>query len=296
MRMRTMSLFEQGISSGEVSLGDLLEGAKVSAPAPETDIPQFAELICRGGWPRSLSWRLQKAMSYVRDYVDEVRRTDISNVNDISHNPNAVLRLMQSLARSTATQVSIATLARDVGSDLDPVKAQTLSEYLDALQRLFVVENQEPFSPHLRSRARLRKAPKRHFTDPSIAIAALRTSPDAIRRDPQFLGQLFESLAVRDLSVYATHNDADVFHYRDNTGLEVDTIIQTVAGQWLPIEIKLGGGESIDQAAKNLLLLQDRVDIERIGPPAKLVVMTATGYAVERPDGVSIVPIGCLGP
>jgi len=296
MRMRTMSLFEQGISSGEVSLGDLLEGAKVSAPAPETDIPQLAELICRGGWPRSLSWHLQKAMSYVRDYVDEVRRTDISNVNDISHNPNAVLRLMQSLARSTATQVSIATLARDVGSDLDPVKAQTLSEYLDALQRLFVVENQEPFSPHLRSRARLRKAPKRHFTDPSIAIAALRTSPDAIRRDPQFLGQLFESLAVRDLSVYATHNDADVFHYRDNTGLEVDTIIQTVAGQWLPIEIKLGGGESIDQAAKNLLLLQDRVDIERIGPPAKLVVMTATGYAVERPDGVSIVPIGCLGP
>ena len=296
MRMRTMSLFEQNVSSGEVSLKGLLEGARVSAPAPAIDIPQLVELICRGGWPRSQRWRSGRATSYVCDYVDEVRRTDIANVNGTRHDPNAVLRLMQSIARNIATQVSIATLARDVAGDLGPVKEQTIHEYLRALDRLFVVENQAPFAPHLRSRARLRKAPKRHFADPSIAVAALRTSLDTIRRDPEFLGQLFESMVVRDLRVYAAGNDAEVYHYRDNTGLEVDAIIQTAAGQWLPIEVKLGGGEFIDQAAKNLLRLRDRVDIERIGSPSKLIVMTATGHAVERPDGVSIVPISCLGP
>ncbi|MCY4198532.1 MAG: DUF4143 domain-containing protein [Gammaproteobacteria bacterium] len=205
---------------------------------------------------------------------------------------------METHSRSRATSQRRCPLLRlrDVGGDLDPVRAQTLSEYLRALERLFVIENQAPFAPHLRSRTRLRRAAKRHFTDPSIAVAALRTSPDAIRRDPQFLGLLFESLVVRDLRIYASRNDAEVYHYRDNTGLEVDAIVQTAAGQWLPIKVKLGGGEAIDQAAKSLLRLRDRMDVERTSAPAKLIVMTANGYAVERHDSVSIVPIGCLGP
>ena len=303
LRMRTMSLFEQGGSSGEISLRDLLTSARVSAPAPAMDMPGLVEIICRGGWPRSHRWRFERAIAYVRDYVDQVRRTDIGRGNGSRHNPNAVLRLMRSLARSTATQVSVATLARDVGGGeegmemgVGSIKAQTLSEYLRALERIFVIENQEPFAPHLRSRARLRRAPKRHFVDPSIAVAVLRAAPDAIRRDPQFLGQLFESLVVRDLRIYAAHNDAEVYHYRDNTDLEIDAIVQTVSGRWMPIEVKLGGGESVDQAARNLLKFRQRIDTDRAGAPAKLVVITASGYAAERPDGVSIVPIGCLGP
>ena len=296
MRMRTMSLFEQGHASGEVSVGELFAGLKVSGPESGLDIPDIVEIICRGGWPRTIDWNFARATSYVRDYVDEVRRTNIPQATGTRHDPNKVFRLMQSLARNLATKASLTTLAKDVSIDASPVTESTVGEYLDALERLFVVENQEPFAPHLRSRARLRTAPKRHFTDPSIAVAALRAAPEGIRRDPEYLGLLFESLVVRDLRIYAGVHDAEVRHYRDNTGLEVDAVIQTLSGQWMPLEVKLGGTRRIDEAAKSLLKLRDRVDIKRMGAPSKLVVVTATGYAYERPDGVSVVPIGLLGP
>ncbi len=159
-----------------------------------------------------------------------------------------------------------------------------------------MVENARPFALHLRSRAKLRKAPKRHFVDPSLALAALRTGPQRVRRDLEYLDLLFESLVVRDLRIYAASHDAEVTHYRENTGLEVDAVVETVAGAWLPVEIKLGGEEGIEDAATSLLRLKDRVDLKRMGAPSKLLVVTAKGYAYERPDGVTVAPVGALGP
>ena len=296
MRMRTLSLFEQKISSGVVSTGELLAGNPISAPDCALDIPKLAEIICRGGWPKTTDMSLPQATRYVRDYLEEVRRADIPSATGVRHDPNKLLRLMQSLARNTATPVTLSTLSKDVSADAERVKEQTIGEYLGALERLFVIENQEPFAPHIRSRTRLRKASKRHFCDPSIATSVLRASPNKIRRDFKFLGLLFESLVVRDLRIYASHHDAEVRYYRDETNLEIDAIIETFVGDWMPVEIKLGGGRAIDAGAKNLLKLLNRVDTERMGAPAKLVVVTATGYAYERDDGVSVVPIGLLGP
>ena len=296
MRMRPMSLFEQQHATGEASLRALLAGTGTSAPDPGTDLGHVIDLLCRGGWPGTLDDDTNRALRFVRGYVDEVRRVDIERTTDIRHDPTRLLRLMQSLARNVATEVTLATLAKDVGGADDPLQERTISSYLDALRRLFVVEDQPPFAPHLRSRSRLRKAPKRHFCDPSVAVAALRIGPERLRGNLDYLGLLFESLVVRDLRIYATANDADVYHYRDNTGLEIDAVVQTVAGAWLPVEVKLGGEEQIDAAAANLLKLKDRVDTDRMGDPPNLLVVTATGYAYRRPDGVTVAPIGALGP
>ena len=296
MRLRTMSLFEQGQSSGEASLADLLANQRIAAHDPGLILSDIVEAICRGGWPATLRARSDHAMRYVRNYVDEVRRTDIERASGVHHDPNRVLRLMQSLARNVATDVNVATLARDVSDADRAVQDRTVATYLDALERLFVVENQPAFSPHLRSRSRLRKAPKRHFCDPSVAVAALRTGPNRVMSDLSFLGLLFESLVVRDLRIYAATQDAEVRHYRDNTGLEVDAVVETAAGQWMPVEVKLGGDALVEAAAASLLKLKDRVDVTRMGEPAKLLVVTATGYGYERRDGVTVVPIAALGP
>ena len=297
LRMRTLSLFEQGHASGDVSLGALLSGAPEAAADPGLTIPDIVELICRGGWPGTLDNSLDQAMRFVRDYIDELRRTDVERTVGVRHNPNRVLRLMQSLARNTATEVRLTTLAKDVAGSGEIVQERTISDYMDALRRLFVIEELPPFLPHLRSRARLRQAAKQHFSDPSIAVAATRANPQQLRSDFNYLGLLFESLVVRDLRVHAAIHDAELSHYRDNTGLEVDAIIQTAAGVWLPVEVKLGSTAAIiDEAAASLLKFKDRVDASRMGEPPSLLVVTATGYAYRRPDGVTVAPIGALGP
>ena len=204
---------------------------------------------------------------------------------------------MQSLARNTATEVKLATLAKDVSGAGENVQARTVARYMEALRRLFVIEELPSFSPHLRSKSRLRQSHRQHFTDPSIAVAAIRSNPTQLCADLEYLGFLFESLVVRDLRTYAMSQDAELSHYRDNTGLEVDAVIQTAAGVWMPVEVKLGNSPSIiDAAAATLLKLKDRVDTARMGEPANLLVVTATGYAYRRPDGVSVAPIGALGP
>ena len=297
LRMRTMSLFEQNRSNGKVSLEDLLSGAPISATEPELTVADVVELLCRGGWPGMIDDRLSHAVGFVRDYVDELCRTDVGSVEGVRHDPAKVLRLMRSLARNTATEVKLTTLANDVSGTGENVQARTVANYMEALRRVFVIEELPPFSPHLRSKSRLRQAPKQHFTDPSVAIAAIRSNPQQLRADYEFLGFLFESLVVRDLRIYAAPRDAELSHYRDNTGLEIDTIIQTVAGAWLPVEVKLGSSERIiDAAAANLLKFKSRVDTAKMGEPANLLVVTATGYAYRRPDGVSVAPIGALGP
>ena len=298
LRMRTMSLFEQGRANGTVSLGGLLSGhEQPSAQDPGLALVDIVEAICRGGWPGTLGDDLPQAMRFVRDYVDEIRRTDIERTVHVRHDPNRVLRLLQSLARNTATTVTLATLAADVAGRNGAMQPRTIGDYLDALRRLFVVEELPPFAAHLRSRARLRQADKQHFSDPSIAIAALRSSPERLLADLAFLGFLFESLVVRDLRTYAAVHDAGLRHYRDSNGLEVDIVVESAAGVWLPVEVKLGATPAIiDEAAANLLRFRDTVDSARMGEAPNLLVVTGRGYTYRRLDGVTVAPVGALGP
>lgn len=297
LRMRPMSLFELGASDGQVSLGGMLESTRAAAAsAPDIGVPELAELVCRGGWPGLLDAGLDRAMRFSSDYLDEVRRTDVQRLAGGRRDPLRLLRFIRSLARNAAAGASLRTLAADAGGDRGPLHIETASSYLDALERLFVVEELPSYWTHLRSRSRLRKSPKRYFADPSLAAAALRAGPDRLLADLEMFGFLFESLVIRDLRVYAQANDAEVYHYRDNTGLEVDAVIETASGSWMAAEIKLGGRGAVDAAAASLLKLRDRVDISRAGAPAKLAVITGTGYGYERPDGVAVAPVTALGP
>ena len=297
LRMRPMSLFETGQATGAVSVRALLDGAPPRGPAGRHSIRRVAEWIAAGGWPGHLDRRLTPAQARQanRDYLDEIRRVDVPRVDGANRDPEKIGRLLRSLARNVATQARAATLAADAGDADDALKPHTAQAYLSALARLMIVEDQPAWTPHLRSRAVLRNAPKRHFVDPSLAVAALRATPDRLLRDLNLLGMLFESLVVRDLRIYAQANDAEVLQYRDNTGLEVDAVLQAADGRWAAFEIKLGAGR-VDEGARNLLKFAARVDQAVCGAPSALAVIVAAGYGYQRPDGVGVVPITALGP
>ncbi len=295
LRMRPMSLYESGHSTGDVSVRSLLQGTPPRAPDPGTTIEMLVERIAVGGWPAFVDQPVEKGLTAVRAYVDEIRRTDIQRIEGVAHDPERVLRLMRSLARNVATMVSISTLAEDVGGPEEALARNTVISYYDALTRLMVIEDQPAWAPHLRSRSRIRTAPRRHFVDPSLVVGTLRATPERLLSDLNYLGFLFESLVVRDLRVYAQTSDARVLHYKDNTDLEVDAIIETADGRWAAFEVKLGTG-AIDGAAASLLKFAERIDTEKCGRPKMLGVIVGTGFAYMRPDGVAVVPIGTLGP
>ena len=296
LRMRPMSLAESGVGSGEISLKALLEGSPAEAPESPVGIDDLAEEIARGGWPGFRGRSLKAGMDGVRDYLGEVARTDIRQVDGVRRDPGRVERLLRSLARNVATTASVSTLARDSTIDEEErMRDQTVTEYLSSLERLFVVENQPPWETHLRSRSLLRQAPKRHFVDPSLAVAAMGADPEALLRDLNLLGFLFESLAVRDLRIYAQTVRGVVKHYRDSSGLEVDAIVESSDG-WAAIEIKLGGPAAIDEAAASLLKFAATVDTAKSGEPRFLAVVVGTGYGYVRADGVQVVPLVHLGP
>jgi uncharacterized protein len=295
LRMRPMSLFETGRSSGCVSLTDLLEGNVGSSADPGLTVADLAEEIAVGGWPGLRERSVPDRVLAVRDYLEEVARVDVGRVDATQRDPNRVARLLASFARNVATHAATTTLARDAGGADGPLKDDTAREYLAALERLMVVEDQPAWAPHLRSRHRLRTAPKRHFVDPSLAVAALRATPDRLLGDLELLGFLFESLVVRDLRVYAQAADAQVSQYRDSSGLEVDAIVEAGDGRWMAFEVKLGHGH-IDAAAASLTRFAARVDTARCGSPALLGVIVATGYGYRREDGVAVIPVGALGP
>ena len=296
LAMRPMSLFESGHSAGTMSLGAMLRSEPVPAHHGGTTITDLVELVCRGGWPGMIGAPVNDAQRFVRDYVEEIRRADLRRVDGVRRDPVLVRRVLQSLARNVATEAAVSVIATDAGGSSGPLHPETVQSYLNALERVFVIEDQPAWSAHLRSRSRLRKSPKRHFVDPSLAVAALRSGPARLRSDLESFGLLFESLAVRDLRVYSQAHDAEVYHYRDNTGLEVDAIVETAAGAWMGVEIKLGGEGPVEEGARNLLKLRDRVDPERTGPPAALVVVTGVGHGYTRPDGVVLAPLTALGP
>lgn len=296
LRLRPMSLFESGLSDGSISLAELLAGRPVSSPERSTGLRSIVEAIVRGGWPALQEMPLPAAATAIGDYLEDVCRTDISRVDGVRRDPARVRRLLHSLARNVATHAAMTTLASDVGgSGGEPLKKHTVAEYLAALERLFVIEDQPAWEPHLRSRSVLRRTPRRHFVDPSLAVAALAAGPDALLGDLRLLGFLFESLVVRDLRVYAQASRGRVSQYRDNKGLEVDAIVE-VDGAWAALEVKLGGEEAIDEAAASLRKFAAEVDTRRSGALAALAVVVAGGYGYTREDGVRVVPITALGP
>jgi uncharacterized protein len=294
LRMRPMSLYELGTSNGEISLSALLEGQREEAGDPGLELEDLAEAICRGGWPAFRDLASPEALRRVRDYLNEIPRGDIQRLGQ-RHRPERVARLIQSLARNVATSVTARTLAADASRPEDPVSDDAVAGYLSSLARLFVVEDQPAWQPHLRSRYRLRRAAKRHFVDPSLAVAALHAGPDDLMRDLNFMGLLFESMVVRDLRIYAQAFDGEVEHYQDSGDLEVDAIVK-VGGSWGAFEIKLGGDRRIEEGAANLAAFKERIDTSKSGDPAVLAVIVGSGYGYVRKDGVQVIPIGSLGP
>lgn len=296
LRMRPFSLYELGRSTGSISLGQLLQGEAQSTEPCELPVSELAELVCAGGWPGHIGRPLNAVLRANRGYVDEVCRTDIARVDGKARDPVKVERLIRSLARNVATPVSLARLAADVGGangrGLNP---DTASEYVEALHRLMVLEDQPAWAPHLRSRTTLRSMPVRHFVDPSLAVAALRATPDRLLADLAYFGFLFESLVIRDLRVYAQAADARVYHYREKDGLEADAVVETADGRWAAFEIRLGE-RWIPEAERNLLRLADRMADSDHGRPAALAVIVPNGYGHVATDSVGVIPIGALGP
>ena len=295
LRMRPMSLFEAGRSSGMISLAELLDGAPPRSPRAELSVRSVAELVSTGGWPGHLGRSLKQTQRANRDYLAEICRSDIERVDGIRRDPDKVRRFLQSFARNVATHVAVSTMAKDAGGADGALRENTAHEYLAALERLMIVEDQPAWTTHLRSKSSLRGRPKRHFVDPSLAVAALRANPERLLKDLNLLGLLFESMVIRDLRIYAQAADAEVLQYRDNTGLEVDAVIQAGDGRWAAFEVKLGAGR-VDEGAASLLKFVERVDLDRCGKPSALGVIVSDGYGYVREDGISVIPIGALGP
>nr|WP_274606999.1 DUF4143 domain-containing protein [Agrococcus sp. KRD186] len=289
LRMRTMSLFESGDSDATVSVADLLNGSAPRASTAELDFDALLARIARGGWPGFVGLPDSAVHANLRDYADTVASVDIRTAGK-DRDPGRVHRLMVALARSIATEATVSTLARDETS----LSRDVVREYLDALSRIFVVEDQPAWSAHLRSTATLRKEPKRQLCDPSLALALVGGNATALRRDPGFAGQLFESLVVHDLRVLTQPLGGSVYHARDSAGREVDAIVQLPSGQWSAFEVKLGAGEApVEMAAASLKAFAENVD-ERDAPV--LTVVTGTGASYRRADGVNVVAIGALSP
>ena len=295
LRLRPMSLSELGYSNGEISLAALLDGNAKAGTTAHLSTERLAELLCVGGWPGHLRLSAQAAMLANRDYLEDVCRADLERVDGVRRDPERVRRFLRSLGRNVATCASVATITRDANGPDDHLTPPTAVGYLAALERLMVVEDQPPWAPRLRSRSRLRAAPKRHFVDPSLAVAALGAGPERLLKDFEWFGFLFESMVVRDLRVYAQAAGAAVYHYRDNTDLEVDAIVEGAPGRWAALEIKLGMGR-VEEAAANLLRFAERVDTTAVGEPAALGVIVGSGYGYRREDGVWVIPCGALGP
>jgi predicted AAA+ superfamily ATPase len=300
VRMRPMSLFESGHSSGDISLGALLTSAAVRAADTGITVADLVDRICIGGWPAFQHLSVEDALIAVSSYLDEIRRVDVNRVDGVKRDPLRVQKLLRALARNTATGAAVTKIAADTGEETadteSPLSRGTVYDHISALERLMIVEDQPSWAPHLRSRSRLRTTPVRHFVDPSLAVAALGGSPRKLLNDLNLVGFLFESLVIRELRIYGQANDAEVLHYRDNTGLEVDAIVEARDGRWAAFEVKLGGEEKIDEAAAQLRVFVERIDTAKSGAPARLGVIVATGYGYVREDGIAVIPLGTLGP
>ena len=293
--MRPMSLYESGDSTGDVSLASLFESQPISG-CSNLDLDRLTFLICRGGWPESVDMDDDVALDQAFDYIDAVIRNDMSRVDNIRRDPQKVRMLLRSYARNQGTQISQASISADISSnDTEGVSEETVSEYLQALRKLYVIEDMKAWNPNLRSKTAIRTSATRYFVDPSLAAASLRIGPQDLINNLNTTGFFFEALAVRDLRVYAESLDGDVYHYKDNLDNECDVVIHLRDGRYALLEVKLGGEKLIDEGVKTLKDVLRRIDTDKMGKPAFMAIITGTErYAYRRDDGIIILPLGAL--
>jgi hypothetical protein len=291
-----MSLFESGESNGSVSLGTLFNDNFKSAEGNELNLRTLCYLICRGGWPKAIGKSERAALRQAFNYVDAVAKREVVEVDKVHRSEANTRRLLRSYARHQASQATNGTIAADLkANDGDSLNDATIASYLNALRKIFVIEDMEAWNPNLRSKAAIRTTDTRYFVDPSIATASLGLGPNDLMKDLNTMGLLFETMVVRDLRVYAEVLDGNIFHYRDNNGLECDSVLHLRNGHYGLIEIKLGGESLIEEGAANLRSLAKKIDTDKMYAPSFLMVIVGTGrYAYRREDGILVVPIGCL--
>ena len=296
LNMRPMSLYESGESTGEVSLKSLFNGNLNVDGENSLDIDKLAYLVCRGGWPQAIGLKQRAALQQAFDYYDAVVKSDINRADGVNKNPERVKRIMKSYARNQGSQAASTVIAQDIAAnEVETVNEDTVHSYIEALKKIFVVEDMPAWNPNLRSKSAIRTSDTRYYVDPSIATASLGTGPEDLINDLKTFGLFFETMCVRDLRIFAESLDGSVYHYRDNPNLECDTVIHLRNGSYGLIEIKLGGDDFINEGAANLLKLQDKIDISRMKEPSFLMVLVGVGkYAYRREDGIFVVPIGCL--
>ena len=291
--MRPMSLFESKESTGEVSFSDILDGKDISGVS-QLSLEDLASIIVRGGWPASIEIKSDAKYRFAKEYVKSLIHEEVKKVDGVERNPEKMQNVLRSLARNISTQVSNSTIEDDVRNSFDDdISRPTLTDYLNTLEKLFVIEDVNATNLNFRSKYAIRTKPKKYFVDPSIATAILDIKPKDLINDLNTFGLMFESLCIRDLKIYTESFGGDITFYRDEKDFEVDAILRTSSGKWGAIEIKLGAGY-IDEAANNLLKFKDRVDIKKCGEPSFLMVLTGTDYSYKREDGVYVVSIGTL--
>lgn len=296
LKMRTMSLWESGDSTGEVSLSELFTTPDVISGISLIDLEKIAFLSCRGGWPLAVNMDDEIALDQAFDYIEAIEKRDISMSDGVNRDPVRTHRLLRSYARHQGSQASYGTIRADmIANESDTISEDTIASYINALKKIFVIEDSEAWNPNLRSKSAIRTSDTKYFTDPSIATAALGLGPSDLINDLNTFGLIFETLCIRDLRVYAEALNGKVYHFRDRNGLECDAVIHLRDGSYGLVEIKLGGDDLINEGVKTLKSLSCKIDTERMKHPSFLMVLTAVGsYAYRREDGVYVVPIGCL--
>lgn len=296
LTMRPMSLYESGDSTGEASLENLFAGTKSIEGDSNLSIDRLAFLVCRGGWPQSVDMRDEIALDQAFDYCDAVVHSDINRADGVQKDAEKVKRLMRSYARNQGAQVPNTVLSRDISANEDKtISEETVASYVDALRKIFVVEDMSAWNPNLKSKTAIRSSDTRYYIDPSIAAAALGIGPNDLINDLNTFGFLFETLCIRDLRIFADSLGGEVYHYRDKDGQECDAVIHLRNGKYGLIEIKLGGEKLIEEGVKSLKAMKEKIDTSKMNEPSFLMVLTGTGdFAYCRKDGVCVVPIGCL--
>ena len=299
LRMRPMTLWESQESTGDVSLAEIFDGVtRKIMGTNKHSLQDIAYILCRGGWPISLSQQLEDALNTAYNYVDAIAESDLSRVDNTLRNPMRVRRLLRSLGRLQGTPAPISTICQDmIANDESTLSEKTIASYINALEKIFVIEDMPAWSTNLRSKTAIRTSNTRYFVDPSIAVAALGITPSKLMNDLNTFGLLFETMAVRDLRVYADAINAKVYHYRDKDELECDAIIERRDGSYGLVEIKIGGDYAIREAQNTLNTLSKKIDTDKVGKPQFRMILTAVGnYAMQLEDGCIVVPIGCLKP
>ena len=296
IKMRPMSLYESGESTGTVSLKDLFEGKSIEVQQNELDVEEIAFLTCRGGWPWATIISKKVALDQAFDYVDSVIQRDIQRVDKVKRSAERAKLLLRSYARNISQQVSYGTIKKDMlSNDASTLDEDTVADYIKALKKLFVIEDLAAWNPNIRSKAAIRTSDTRHFVDPSIGTAILGLGPKDLINDLKSFGFFFEDMVVRDLRVYAEALDGELYHYRDSSGLECDTVLHRRNGSYALMEVKLGGEQNIEDGAKSMLALAENIDTGKMPAPSFMAVIVGVGqYAYQRKDGVYVIPIGCL--